>query len=105
MRHTTPTDVAERSLQPTTIVRRAPNVAACDLGEEVAILHLETGIYFGLNQVGTRIWGLLEHETALEAIVLDLLGEYEVDREVCEQDVAQLLGEMRRVQLIEIKGS
>jgi hypothetical protein len=30
-----------------------------DLGEEVAILYLVAGVYYGLYEVGTRIWNLI----------------------------------------------
>ena len=32
----------------------------CDLGAEGAVLHLGTGLYYGLDSVGARIWTLLQ---------------------------------------------
>lgn len=32
-------------------------VLARRVGEEIVILNLESGVYFGLDPVGARIWG------------------------------------------------
>ena len=41
-----------------------------ELDGEAVILNLDTGIYFGLDAVGTRIWRLIEERKPLR-IVLD----------------------------------
>ena len=38
----------------------APNIFARELGNEIVILNLQTGTYFGLNPVGARLWQLIE---------------------------------------------
>ena len=34
------------------------NVVFCDLEEEIAMLNLNDGVYYGLDPVGARIWNL-----------------------------------------------
>jgi hypothetical protein len=64
----------------------SPNVHFRALGDEGIVLSLDGGIYFGLDEVGTRIWQLLEsHDLAGVAAVL--AGEYDVDPGVVEGDV------------------
>ena len=54
-----------RGLLPSTMLTLQNRVTVCDdvvfraLGEESVILSLDTGMYFGLDPVGTRIWTLL----------------------------------------------
>lgn len=52
-------------------VRRSASVAYRALaGEEGGLLlHLETGEYHGLNQVGSAIWKLLEREPTFEELL------------------------------------
>ena len=48
-----------------------------DLAGEEVILNLGTGMYFGLNAVGTQIWRLIREGCSSEQIVATLLKEYE----------------------------
>ena len=42
------------------IVKAAKEQVSCDLAGEAVILNLKSGQYFGLNEVGTRIWNLIQ---------------------------------------------
>ena len=78
-------------------VRIPENVVVRDLAGEAVLLHLGTGIYFGLDAVGARIWQLLAEQQSAEAVVPRLLQEFEVDEPRLRRDietlVAQLLAE------------
>ncbi len=67
-----------------------------DLEGELVLLNLNTGVYFGLDPVGTRIWHLLQNRLSLQQVLNTLLLEYEVTEAQCRQDllnlIAQLLG-------------
>jgi hypothetical protein len=76
----------------------------CDVSGEVVILNVETGLYFGLELVGARLWALLQEPRTVAELVDVLLDEYDVSRERCQHDVLQLLTEMHRRQLIEVAG-
>lgn len=49
-----------------------------DLDGEAVLLELDTGRYFGLNGIGTRMWLLLLEHGRVEPAYHTLLGEYEV---------------------------
>lgn len=50
-----------------------------DLAGEAVILNLGTGMYFGLNVVGTKIWRLISEECSSGQIVATLLEEDEIE--------------------------
>ena len=75
---------------------------SCDLSDEVAILDLETGAYFGLDSVGGRIWALLRKPRKVAEICDILLDEYEVDRGTCERDLIDLLAKLAARGLVKI---
>lgn len=77
--------------------------ASCALGEEAVILDMAGGVYFGLNQVGARIWELLKTPRRVQSIRDELLAEYEVDAGACEQDLLRVLEEMRSAGLVEVR--
>jgi hypothetical protein len=60
------------------------------VGDEVVILDLATGTYFGLDPVGARIWELMGEGKTLAEVCDRMLDEYEVTREELERDVLRL---------------
>jgi hypothetical protein len=73
----------------------SPDVMTRRVGEEIVMLQLESGTYFGLDPVGSRIWQLLaEGNTAAQARDR-LLAEYEVAPAQIESDIEKLIGELR----------
>ena len=71
-----------------------PQVMARQVGEETVILNLESGVYFGLDRVGARIWQLMAEGKTLSGICDAMQEEYEVSREVLEGDVVRLAQEL-----------
>lgn len=74
----------------------------CDVGKESVILHLQSGIYYGLNAIGTRIWQCLQQPCTVSEILSVLLLHYEVDTEQCSRDLLRLLDQLREVKLIDV---
>ena len=74
-----------------------------DLDGEAVILHLDSGTYFGLNAVGTRIWQLLERDGRLTAVLDDLRAEYEAAPDVLERDLLDLVSRLVDARLGEVK--
>ena len=64
------------------------------VGEEIVILDLAAGTYFGLDPVGARIWQLMGEGRTLAEICATMLEEYEVEREQLEVDVLRLAAEL-----------
>lgn len=74
----------------------------CDLEDEVVILGLKDGVYYGLNPVGSFIWKLIQNPVSVKEIKEALLKEYDVDEETCENDLQELLGDLLDKGLIEL---
>ena len=77
------------------------DVLSQELAGETVLLDLASESYFGLDAVGTRIWQLLQGGADESQLVVTLLDEYEVEREVLERDVAELLDRLSEAGLIE----
>ena len=65
-----------------------------DLAGEAVILNLSTGVYFGLDEVGTRIWQLLAQHGDKEKLIQEVLSEYEVEETNLRRDIDLLLKEL-----------
>lgn len=84
------------------VVQVMPGPLAERLGEEIAILHPDSGLYFGLNEVGARVWELLQEPASLQAVAARLVEEYEVPLERCEADVQALAIRLLDAKLIAV---
>ena len=50
------------------VITISPDVVFRDLDGEAVLLNLALGIYFGLNEVGTRMWNLLHQYSVLQQV-------------------------------------
>ncbi len=90
-------------LSPNTTIEVAKDVVSCDLVDEAAILNLKTGIYYGLDPIGARIWNLIQKPRQLNEILETLLNEYEVEKNRCQEDLIELLEQLAEKELVTIK--
>jgi hypothetical protein len=67
-----------------------PNVLEQQLDDEIVLLDLESGRYFGLQEVGARAWRILMESNDTEMVHSQLLGEFEVEEAVLRQDLEEL---------------
>ena len=79
----------------------SPDQISCDLGGEAAILNLKTGVYYGLDPVGARIWELLLTPKTFAQIRDAILSEYDVEPGPCERDLRDLLEKLTAERLVE----
>jgi hypothetical protein len=71
-----------------------------ELQGEAVLLNLKTGVYLGLNPVGTRIWQLLQEDGSLARVRDTLLREYDVAPEQLTSDLLTLVGQMEQQGLL-----
>lgn len=81
-------DLFSRRLAP------SPQALESSVGDETVLLHLGNDTYYGLDDVGTRIWALLKEGAALPAIRDRLATEYEVEPATVEADMRRFLGDL-----------
>lgn len=82
-----------------------PKVLSRVLDGEAVLLHLETGSYFGMNEVATRAWELMQSAPSgltYEQLKTALLGEFEVDGETLDRDLRDLVAALEKQQLLTI---
>jgi hypothetical protein len=81
----------------------SPDVISQEVSGETVLLDLESENYFGLDEVGTRIWQLIKETNDLEAIFNILLAEYDVSEERLQGDLDALLGEIAGLGLVKLE--
>ena len=73
-----------------------------ELEGEAVILDLDSEGYFGLDQIGTRMWQLVTEAESIEAAFDVLLEEYEVEPDTLRADLSGLLEALLARGLLEI---
>jgi Coenzyme PQQ synthesis protein D (PqqD) len=69
---------------------------------EAVLLNLKSGIYFGLDPIGTRIWQLFSANNVLSGIAETIVEEYDVTPEQCKADLLALVSELEKQGLVKL---
>jgi len=75
-----------------------------DLDGESVLLETGSGRYYGLDEIGTRMWNLLREHGEIEAVCRDLLAEYDVSEERLRKDLAKLVEDLSARGLLQLDG-
>lgn len=83
-----------RKISDETIIVMTENVVSCDINGETAILNLDNEVYYGLNQVGTKIWNLIQKPVKFNEIVMHITNEYDLDTDRVRTDIYELIEDL-----------
>ncbi len=70
------------------------------VADEAVLLNIDDNRYYGLDDIATRMWQLLIEHGDEEAVIRQMLDEYDVEEPVLRQDFAALVAEMEQYGLI-----
>jgi hypothetical protein len=93
--------VRTKDLGPDSVVRVSLNQVHSHLGDEVAILELDRGVYYGLNDTGSFLWNLMQQPVRVNEMRAALVEEFDVDADTAEKDLLRVLADLRDAGLIE----
>jgi Coenzyme PQQ synthesis protein D (PqqD) len=81
------------------------NVLLRELSGEAVLLNLDSEMYFGLDEIGYRMWGVLTTSDSIGAAYEQLLSEYEVEPEQLWESLEALIGECTEQGLLQLASS
>jgi hypothetical protein len=93
----------ETVLSDPSVVVATKDHVSCPLGDDVVILDLKAGLYFSLDNVGAKVWQLIQQPTTVSELREAILDAFEVAADVCQQDLLTLLRDLASRNLIEIR--
>lgn len=85
-----------------TVINKNLEIDDTDLDGEKVMMNLDKGEYFMMNEVGSRIWEIINEPINVKRIIETLRCEYEVDEETCKDTVVEFLGRLNNADLISI---
>lgn len=83
----------------------ADNVLFQEVDGEAVLLSLDEGCYYGLDELGTRIWKLIHQDLDNEQVVAAIVDEYDVAPEQARRDLDKFLGDLEQSGLIQQQAS
>lgn len=81
-------------------LQRNDELIVASVDDELVMLSVEKGQYFGVSGVGIRIWELLESPRSELNIIEIILNEFQVDEVTCRRDVGDFLDQMLELELV-----
>ena len=87
----------------TNVVCRTAKCSSCQVDDETVLMSPETGFYYELTPVASKIWELLSAPISIRKMLDLLLDEYEVDEEQCRGETTEFLTELAKEGLIETR--
>jgi len=76
-----------------------------DLDNEMIIMDMDSGKYFGLNETGAAIWTLISKHHTLGEVLKRLLEEYEVPAQQLENELRGFLKAIYEKGLVDVEPS
>ena len=79
------------------------DVLVNELQGESVLLNLDNENYYGLDEVGTRMWAVLKESETIQAAYDSLVDEYEVEPEVLRKDLEALIQHLLDEGLVQLR--
>lgn len=92
-----------RSFRPEDRLSRYDEILSTELDQEVALMSIDAGAYYGLKGTARSIWEILETPVSFSDLVARLVEEYKVSPEDCAADVQEFLRQMEQEHLLRVE--
>ena len=81
-------------------IKLVEEVAISKTGEDAILLNLETGNYFELNEQALFIVENLKSFIRIESLLINMMEQFEVNEEVCKEDLFSFVSSLNKKNLI-----
>ena len=89
-------------IETSTVITRVRSVVSADIGDgEIVMMNVEKGMYYGMDNIESHIWELMECPLSVSQLCDTLMERYDVTREVCQEDVLGFLHQLHEEGLVE----
>jgi hypothetical protein len=78
------------------MIKRSQGWLAAQVGDELVMMSAESGAYIGLNNVGARVWEIIETPADFADICATLTGEFDVPEATCRAEVENFLADLEK---------
>jgi hypothetical protein len=85
-----------------TLISRNSSLLAAPVNDEIVMMVLDSGVYYGLDDIGSEIWRRLETPRTFVDLIDGLAADFDADRAVIAADVRELLTVMAEHEVVSL---
>ena len=85
------------------IVQRDPEIIGAEADQDLIMVSIATGYYYGVSDVAREIWDAIESPKRVSNLVDDLKASYRVDAVLCESETLSFLEALFDEGLLQVK--
>lgn len=82
------------------MIQRNDNTMASILNQDMVLMDVINGSFFGVNTIGRFIWQALEQPMSFDALLALLMKHYDVSESQCRQNTLAFLQQLEMQHLI-----
>jgi hypothetical protein len=85
------------------IIQRDSEVICSEADQDLIMVSIANGCYYGLSDVAREIWGAIEHPRRVSDLVGSLTASYDVNATLCEKQTLSFLEALLDEGLLQVK--
>lgn len=86
-----------------TLLKKSNDLIEANLGESLALMSIESGKYFGMNQVAKYIWKEMDEEISFDDLISRLINLFDIDSETCASNCREFLNQLYQKNMVNLK--
>ena len=84
------------------IVQRDPEIIAADADQDLVMVSLASGSYYGVSHVARAIWNAIEQPKKVSDLIDDLTSAYNINRSKCEEETLSFLKDLLAEHILQV---
>src|SRR6476646_6425175 len=85
------------------IVQRSSDVIAAEVDQDLVMVSIVSGAYYGVSDVAREIWDAIEQPKKVSDLIVRLSATYKVDRSSCEEQTLSFLDDLLAENLLQVR--
>ena len=94
---------ASKKLNHDCTVQRAPDIIDAETDQELVMVSIANGVYYGVSDVARDIWRAVEQPKRISDLIDDLAATYDIDRSSCEEQTLEFLDGLLTEGLLQVR--
>jgi len=85
------------------IVQRDADVIGAEADQDIVMVSIANGAYYGVSHVAREIWEAVENPKKISDLIGDLTTSYNIDRSLCEEQTLSFLEDLLAEGLLQVR--
>ncbi|MBO3699060.1 PqqD family protein [Roseivirga sp. E12] len=86
-----------------TLLKKSDDLIEASLGESLALMSIESGKYFGMNQVAKYVWQAMNEEVSFDDLISKLISTFDIDTATCANDCRNFIQELHQKNMVLVR--